>query len=311
MNYFSASLNQTVILFLFIIVGYILKKTGIMSKEASGILSKLETHIFLPAMVIKTFMEKFTVQNLSSKYSIIIYSAILLTLSVIIGFLLSRIFSKDGYERKIYMYSLSIANFSYVGTAVVAGAFGQDMLFNYMLFCIPIYLYIYSYGVAALKPDSKVTVKSFLNPVFFSMIAGALLGITGIGTKMPSFLTTAIAQASGCMSPIAMLLTGIVIGGYKIPKLLSNKKVYICSVIRLIAIPSLFVGILMLLKLFNLPELDTMIILTISGYAMPLGLNTVVYPASYEKDTSIGASMALISQTLSVITIPLMFLIFV
>ena len=44
--------------------------------------------------------------------------------------------------------------------------------------------------------------------------------------------------------------------------------------------------------------------------AMPLGLNTIVVPKGYGKDTTDAAGMALISHTLSIATIPLVFLIF-
>jgi len=40
---------------------------------------------------------------------------------------------------------------------------------------------------------------------------------------------------------------------------------------------------------------------------MPLGLNTIVIPAAYDSDTTIGASMALISNFLALITIPVVF----
>ena len=43
---------------------------------------------------------------------------------------------------------------------------------------------------------------------------------------------------------------------------------------------------------------------------MPLGLNTIVIPAAYGGDTRIGASCALISSVLAVVTIPVLFLVF-
>jgi predicted permease len=43
----------------------------------------------------------------------------------------------------------------------------------------------------------------------------------------------------------------------------------------------------------------------------PLGLNSIVYPATYGGDTQTGASMASISHTLSVITIPMMYYLFI
>ena len=47
--------------------------------------------------------------------------------------------------------------------------------------------------------------------------------------------------------------------------------------------------------------------MTLFAFGTPLGLNTVVFPAAYGGDTSTGASMAMISHTLCVITIPIMY----
>ena len=43
---------------------------------------------------------------------------------------------------------------------------------------------------------------------------------------------------------------------------------------------------------------------------MPLGLNTIVVPAAYGKDTSVAAGMALVSHLLSCITIPVIFMLY-
>lgn len=48
----------------------------------------------------------------------------------------------------------------------------------------------------------------------------------------------------------------------------------------------------------------------VCNLAMPLGLSTVVIPASYGKDTSTAAGMALLSHLLSCATIPLIFMLF-
>ena len=52
-------------------------------------------------------------------------------------------------------------------------------------------------------------------------------------------------------------------------------------------------------------------LLSLICLATPLGLNTIVFPAAYGGETKTGASMAMISHVLSVITIPLMYLLFV
>ena len=177
------------------------------------------------------------------------------------------------------------------------------MLIDYMLFTLPFYLYIYSYGITSLKPqskDTKFSFKSFLNPMIISMAIGIISGVLKI--PFPSFVLSAVSSASACMSPLAMILTGFIIGNYSLKKLASDKKVYIASVLRLIILPLFFVLLLKLLKADN-----SLIMVALCATSMPLGLNTVVFPASYGGDTTAGASMALVSHLMAVITIPIMF----
>ena len=103
-----------------------------------------------------------------------------------------------------------------------------------------------------------------------------------------------------------MVLAGFVIGGYNLKELLLNKKVYVASLFRLVLIPAVF---MLLLKLVGASE--EIQILALICLATPLGLNTIVFPAAYGGETKTGASMAMISHALSVITIPLMYLVFI
>ena len=114
-----------------------------------------------------------------------------------------------------------------------------------------------------------------------------------------------------------MVLAGFVVGGYSFKEMILNKKVYLASLMRLIVLPAAMLGALILLRpvltIVTDPTVyDTVVLpFTLIAFAGPLGLNTVVYPATYGGDTKTGASMALISSILSVITLPLMYLLFV
>ena len=85
-------------------------------------------------------------------------------------------------------------------------------------------------------------------------------------------------------------------------QLLSDKKIYVASALRLLVLPALFIVILKLLG----AESSTLV-LCLFAYGTPLGLNTVVFPAAYGGDPSTGVSMATISHTACVITIPVMY----
>jgi predicted permease len=114
---------------------------------------------------------------------------------------------------------------------------------------------------------------------------------------------TTFANLGACMGPVAMVLTGFVIGSYNVPELLRNKKVYVATLLRLIVIPALVLALLYALGAGR----DTLI-LAIFGFGTPLGMNTVIVPAAYGGETKTGAAMTMISHVACILTIPLLYM---
>lgn len=306
MTTFFSALNTTLLMFTFLLTGYFLKKRELLPASADTVLSRLENMVFVPALVINTFMARFTLENLSLKWPYIALSLIVAAVTLPLSYLIGRLLGGDEAEERVYRYSTMIPNFSFFGIPLVRGTLGEEALFSYLIFCIPMYVICYSIGTVWLIPSekgAKMSLKSFCNPICISLLIGIVLGL--IGLPLPGFLGTALGQAADCMGPVAMLLTGFVVAGYGIRRLLSNRKVYIMAALRLLAIPMVLTAVLRIFV--KDPELLLYVLCFLS---MPLGLNTIVIPAAYGGDTSTGASCALISSTLAVITIPVLFLLF-
>lgn len=320
MQLFLSTLNQMAVLALLMVVGFTVAKLKIVGAEASKILSKLENTVFIPALILYTFMTNFTAEKISS-YGIILLVSLCLEIIVIpLAILLSHLSTKDGFLRKMYTYGLSFSNFGFMGNAVVLALF-PTIFTEYVLFTIPLWTLIYVWGCPALLMDSdeaanglKAKLKNLLNPMFVCVILGAIIGVTGLGgiiEQHTPFIMTAIGYGKDCMSPLAMILTGITFANMDFKKVLSTASIYVVTFIRLIAFPCVFGGIFLLLKSligFDVPSVY--FICAMCTLSMPLGLNTVVVPAAYGKDTSVPAGMALVSHVLSVITIPLIFMLF-
>ncbi len=314
LSVFNSTLSQMTVMLICLIIGFILKKFSFLPDNAGAVISKLENYIFVPALIIYTFMTYCTVKSLSEQYSLVLFCLFVLMIALAISIPLSYLFSKnDNYKRNIYKYALSFANFSFMGNAIVPAIMGEEYLYPYMMYLIPLNIAVYTWGVMILVPKSEgkhSILKSLLNPIFISIIIGAVLGLTGTVNYVPSFALKTIDYCRNCMAPLAMILTGFVIGGYDIKELLLNKKVYIATFFRLIVFPAFFVTILYLLcAALNVKQdlLVTALTLTLFAYGTPLGLNTVVFPAAYGGDTKTGAAMAMISHTVCVITIPIMY----
>lgn len=90
-----------------------------------------------------------------------------------------------------------------------------------------------------------------------------------------------------------------------IKRVLKIKSIYILSALRLLIIPSIFLLILLIFKIDYGVSLCVLSVLS-----MPLGLNSVVIPEAYGKDTSEASGMAIVSHLASALTISLMFALF-
>lgn len=301
---FSSVIFQIAVLFSFIFIGFTIRQGGFLPENSAEIFSKLENRILMPAVVINTFRTNCTVKNISEKWVFIAYSTGVLLFCIATGFVASRFLGKTEYLKKVYRYSISVSNFGFVGTAMVSGIYGAESmeLFDYLMFTLPLNLFTYSIGIAWLVPNGhgKFSIKNFVNPIFVSIFIGAILGLLPI----PKFrlVTTIINSTAACMSPIAMILTGFVIGGYSFANLFGKWQTYVVAGIRLVFLPTVSV---LVLKLFNAPQ--EAVVETLCANAMPLGLNTVIIPSAYGKSSDDGASIALVSQLTAVFTIPILF----
>jgi predicted permease len=210
----------------------------------------------------------------------------------------SRLFSKDVYERKVYRYSLIIANYGYMGYALAESLLGPVKLMNVMMFALPLSVYTYTVGFSSLT-KRKLSLRKLINPVNISMLLGIAVGLCGI--SVPTVITEAAGKASSCMAPISMLMAGIVISEFRLSDLLRKPQYYALVELRLAGIPLLLGGTLTLLGNPNIVEAAVVLL------AMPCGLNTIVFPKIVGENCEIGAGLAFISNILACITIPLVF----
>ena len=306
MNIFSTTLNQIAFLFGFIVIGYILVKCKVLPENSAMVLSKLENTVFIPALVMGTFIENFTVERILTAWKLLAMSFIIAFIAIPLAILVSKLLGKDKYTQRIFTYGLSFSNFGFMGNAVVKSLF-PDIFFEYLIFVLPLWILIYVWGVPFLllsdsgkKPTFVQSLKSFVNPMFIAMLIGMVIGLLNI--NLPAWTVSLINVSGDCMSPVAMILTGVVVSSVSLKKTFTDIRVYGVSLVRLIAMPLIFMA---LAPLFKMSE--TLYICTLCSLAMPLGLNTIVIPSALGKDTSVAASMAVISHMLSCITIPFLF----
>lgn len=307
-------LTQMLILFAFIVIGLVLSKTKVLPDNAATVLSRLENFVFVPALVMSTFIKNCTTDNIGSLWKIIVFSIILLAALLPITFIVAKVLCKEDFLRKIAIYGLEFSNFGFMGNAVVKGVF-PELFFNYTVFTLPFWFLIYAWGVPVLLISSSggeskgTALKNFINPMLIAMLVGMIIGLTGLGSLMPAQAVGAIDMLGDCMSPVAMILTGATVAKSDITGLLKCGWLYGISAVRLIVYPALYILAVMFIPKGGFLT-ETMLICGMCMVSMPMGLNSIVVPAAYGKDTSQAAALSIVTHLLSIIIIPLTFLLF-
>lgn len=301
MQLVGITLTQLINMFFFMAIGYFFRKKNILDVYAGGAISRLIVNVFMPAMVIRSFSDNFKLSVISDKIMIVVISVIVLTITGVLSIYLAKIFSKDKSTQGIYMYSFTIPNLSYMGYPLIQAIFGDAALLDAMVYCMPYNIYIYTVGIRALTSLKNTSAKGLLlNPSIIAMIVGAILGLTNI--PLPGVVRSILVTAESCVSPCAMILTGTVFARIDMKSVFTDWHSYAASVIRLLVIP---LAALAIFKAINLP--DNWILPAVAILAMPLGVNSVVFPEAYGGDAESGAKVCFMAAILGLFTIPVVF----
>ncbi len=312
---FLITLKQVSILLLYILIGYGLCRAKVIGKEGNRFLSKLLILVFSPAYTIPSLIRGLDIAYIV-RYIVILLTGIGITLLAIFAArYLSRLFSKDYYERNLYKYMFAFSNIGYFGYPLVGAVFGEETLAMFILFCLPLSVAINSYGFYILTDDGTAVetdpatrhrekLRRIFSYPFLTTLLGIVLGLLPV--TFPQIFFDVLAPAGGCYSVSAMLIAGVSLSAYSVKDLFAGIKAYLAGAVKLILIPAVLGGITYLL--YSLFHFDKIILICIAAFAcLPAGMNVAVFPEYVGKDGSIGAKSCFISYIMGLVTIPLWF----
>lgn len=92
MDVFFLTLNQLLKMFLFIVIGYLLRRARILPETSYLTMSRLETYFFVPALTLYNWMANCTVKSLKENLVLIIYGFVLILCAIFLAYPLSKLF---------------------------------------------------------------------------------------------------------------------------------------------------------------------------------------------------------------------------
>ena len=294
---FENMIHMQLMMFLFIGVGYYVRKKGIVGTEGRMNMIDLCLKVTLPFNVFHSFLREWD-------WNLFVLCGMILLLSV--GFnLLAILFSAVLYRReeekkqKTLRYGTIISNSGFLGNPMVEGIYGSDGLLYASLFMLPVRIVMWTIGIAVfLKGKKNALWKNVLtNPCIVAIYLGVIAMLFRV--QFPTFLQNTITGISNCNTPISMMLIGMMLAEVN-PKGLIDKTVVFYTAIRLLMIPAVVFVLTMPISI------DPMLRgITVIMAGMPAPITTALLSAKYGGDEKYATGMIFISTIGSIITLPL------
>lgn len=304
MAFFGKVLNQQLVLLLLVLVGLIVKKLRILNRESEKAVSSLLVNVLLPCNIIQSFLGEITISAEFVKSCIlaVLIAACIQIVSVFAGKLLFHRFSQE--KQAILRYWLICSNSSFVGMPIAETLYGSLGVLYTSLFQIPIRFTMWTAGLSLFTNVNKKDAfkKLATHPCIVSIFIGIVLMLTRV--ELPKFLGDTVYSISKTTVPISMITVGSIMADADVKSLFSKSILYYTAV-RLIAFPLLVYGALKLLHTEAL-LVNIAVIMT----AMPAGASTSILAEKYDGDAQYAAQLTFVSTLCSIVTIPVISLLF-
>lgn len=296
MEFVHLTVQQMFIMLLYLLLGYLLCRTGVLSAAGSREIAAMLVKLIIPAVIINSFCTSFSVQRLLLLAQGFALSAAALLLAMAAARLLFRRYPLENF-------SAAFSNAGFMGIPMVQAVLGSEAVLYIAPFVALLNLLQWTYGVDVIcEKRSPISLRQiFWNPPMVAIGIGLVLFVTGAGTALPAVLAGPLTGLAALNSPLAMIVLGIYLARETPASLFSSPRLYLVSAARLIAIPLLTLVLLWLLPAHSQVALAVMVCA-----AAPVGANVAVYAQLHGKDHAYASKIVVVSTLLSLITLPVM-----
>lgn len=297
MIYAGIVLHQLISMGIYVLIGYILSKTKLISEEGTKSFANLLIYLILPCAIISSFCRDMTVEETAKMFISLGLSVGLIVISIVISHFLFK-------DNPVDNFSSCFSNVGFMGIPLITATLGAESVFFIAGLVAMMNMMQWIYGQRLLSKE-KTTLKAktlVLNPLSVAFILGLLLYF--VPFSLPEQVMTCVKAIASCNSPIAMIILGCYLRKVPFKTIFTSGSAYIATLSRLLLIP-----IVTALFLAVIPGVDENIRLAmLISACTPVGTNVAVYAQKLDQDYSKAVVLICQSTIFCVVTMPLVIL---
>ncbi len=301
--------EQMAMLFAMMLAGVWIWKLGWFDEAAYQKLSKVVVNLLNPILVLYGVMGK----EASGSARLL-----LVNLGFVLGFYLLLIFAACLFlvllhpsreSRDLYRLMTIFPNVGFMGIPVITSIFGTESMIYIVFYMLVYNLLLYTYGLILAQRaaghgqkeaggSSTSQWKRMVNPGVLSSVAAVILFLSR--PEIPAPVVNFCDYMGNATIPLSMLLIGMSIAKVSPASMLSNRKIYWYTFLKMLALP---IAAILLLKPF--PVDKTLFGIFALELAMPVGSIVTLVAKEYGADETICTNGIVISTLASIATIPI------
>ncbi len=295
---FNIAVSQILILFIIMLIGVAAKRTRIIDIAIQNSISVLLMKIALPALIISSTNFERSSDVLPNMISILIITIVSYLLIAMLCTLTAKWFHFDKKTADVFISLIVFGNVGFMGYPVAKAFFAEIGVFYATVVNLVFTTFLWSYGILLFDRQEKLDLKKLLNIGSISSIIALFMFLFQL--KLPYPLQTAMDLTGKMTTPLSMLLIGALIAEIDIAKLVSNKKVYLVSAIKLAIIPLATACSLKFMG-FNAMVISICTIMA----SMPSGATNAIFANEFDSEPLFASVGVFITTLLSILTLPL------
>lgn len=322
MENFPALLSIILTLFLLMVAGYICRKTGVIDTTSSKKLSKLIISVGQPLLIVSALSSaEFSQKNLIIAGTSVLIGAVAHLAMALVSYLICKKM-KQTDETKIFEFTLIFSNCGFIGFPILDSILGDGMgSFMGAFYIISFHLLMWTWGIMILarrRDDIKMTPKKallnfgtvpcaiglllYLSKPLFALL-GSATGTWSVLAFIGGFFAKTFSYLGSLCTPISTLITGALLATIPLTKMFSSGKLYLHTVIKLLAFP---VAAALIARLLGLSETNILFVTAMVG--MPSATSATMLAEIHDITPGYASQTVGMTSLLSTATLPVVIL---
>ncbi|MBN6205436.1 AEC family transporter [Ralstonia pickettii] len=300
----SVFFQEMLILYVIGIIGFLIRKKGILNEHSIEVLTQLILSLTLPFLILYSMDQPYNMEMAKQVFWLIPISVFILILSSGLALFIRKNLNLPENQHSVFEGLIIFGNQGFIGFALISSLFPDKGALYVTLFNFPYLILIWTYGIYLFvgKKEYVQWRKIFFNPGILSTLIGLFIFILPV--HWPAVLSSIFKSVGSTTIPLSMLLIGALIANMSLNNfsLLKDKVLWMITGIKLLIVP-LFLFPLLIFS-FPFPMLVTAVL--VSG--MPSAPTIALYAQKFGGDMNYAAMGTLLTTLLSVLTIPVLYI---